>query len=605
MRQILNGKYGQRLLGKLKECEYLESRFMCGSSNSFSRLLLASLQLDLLLNSRSMTEIRKTLRHLPPTLDKYYDITWERINGYDDNRDSDCAKLALTWVVHSTHAFTPRQLQHSIAASSTEPLDVHNGLIPEEDILSLCAGLLTSSEATLGKIVFSHLSAVEYFQARRARYFPDGHDVITRAYTRYLNLWLKGVWENEGDRNITHKSDDTQQDTFMSWSRLFKFDCSGLGGGKQLVLLSCAYERLWYHARRATVAQEDVLKMINQHPVLYGIMVRNDWKRCRCPDWVDKESDFWYIVQATHHGLTNHPEYFERSALSATHISDPGVITNGSVCSATSLMHFYVALAQSSLSCGTAWRSRVHLLCASQIYQPLKGDKYMEGCVDKPHDDPSLLEVIRLTLLHGADERVLLNRHGEAFSSNWFADAEDLHNVKPLIRPSTETGLSDTETQKALISAIRGRAQDYPHDFLRDVNFVTESGAHPIWYAYISRAFWAIRLLVELGADISGLRDDPVLSLPDVAIWVPRKGHQRMLGFTAYGPDKSWFNGLDFIVSAPECIDGVWLARVEIPLNDRSERTRNRLKELSASDKRKQYMHMGNGEYETVWNREF
>ena len=80
-----------------------------------------------------------------------------------------------------------------------------------------------------------------------------------------------------------------------------------------------------------------------------------------------------------------------------------------------------------------------------------------------------------------------------------------------------------------------------------------------------------MRLPVERGADISALRDDPILGLPDVAFWVTDSG-QRKLKFTAYGLDKSWFDGLDYVVSVLEFIDEVWQARVEIPVNDRYRR---------------------------------
>jgi hypothetical protein len=107
--------------------------------------------------------------------------------------------------------------------------------------------------------------------------------------------------------------------------------------------------------------------------------------------------------------------------------------------------------------------------------------------------------------------------------------------------------------------------------FGADPDVRSGSQACLLWYAYISRQFKCLKRLLEHGADISALGDDPILSLPDIRIDNRNSAspETRKVSFTAYGPSKSWFHDIKYAVTAPVCVDGVWQAKIEMNLCDR------------------------------------
>ena len=286
---------------------------------------MASLQLDLILNSRSMGEIQKSLETLPTTLDRYYDLAWERINGHHDPRDSEYAKAALTWVVHAAKPLSSSELRHGVAAALNNRNDIENNLIDEEDIISLCVGLLTASRAVCGNIYFGHFSAVEYFHQRQAEFFPSADDTLTRACTRYLEYWLETRPAFEESLNSNTLSNPVKQDLltetliggrahmhshssrqrnlkeaysptnldpedpdlryphsgarFNPIRHAFNIDRSGLGRGRKLVLLEYAYDNVWFHARESGSAPEQLqaVDLAAPYPQLYHVKDFEQW----------------------------------------------------------------------------------------------------------------------------------------------------------------------------------------------------------------------------------------------------------------------------------------------------------------------------------------
>jgi hypothetical protein len=505
-------------------------------------------------------------------------MTWERICNYEDTRDSTYAKIILTWVVHSAQPLSLRQLQHAIAASLIDDLNIKDALIPQEDILSLCTGILTCSAATLGNVSFGHLSAVEHFNSRCLEYFPDAHDLIARACVRYLEIWLDSPSDSHTDRKTGEVLADTdtlakrfrvakRPKVLREWDndfhrqieigeldflppntadanarRLFNIDRSGLGSGKQLILLGYAYGNLWHHARQATLAQYDVLQLIERWPVLYIIAESDGWNgrmRCPCPFWMDTKSAFWLMTRAIHSGLLNHARFVELSRgisipnQCCTAVDSPEVDSMES-----SVVRICEGLLTSPSLREMALKQRVYLLFAPQI-------------AAKGHSKQRLLELVRMTLLQW-DRR---EDHEVGSSFPW-------HGIKQI---------DDFSTQALLIDSILSDDYVQLERLLQegsDTELMTGSGARALWYAYTSRSLGCLKCLVEHGADISALRDDPVLSFPDASIELMgiAQRNECILKFLAYGPDKSWFAGLDYVVGDPACVKGVWQARIEMKI---------------------------------------
>ena len=95
------------------------------------------------------------------------------------------AKEILAWIICATRPLTPLELQHALAIEIGEPcLDEDN--LPEiNDLVSVCAGLVTIDEQS--KIVrLAHYTTQEYLQKNLHVLFPDAHRQLGTTCISYL-----------------------------------------------------------------------------------------------------------------------------------------------------------------------------------------------------------------------------------------------------------------------------------------------------------------------------------------------------------------------------------------------------------------------------------
>ena len=110
----------------------------------------------------------------------------QRIEGHDkDSRQ--LAMDVLSWIVCAKSPLNTSELQHALAVEAGEPgLDECN--LPQvEDMVSVCAGLVTVDEES-GIIRLVHYTMQEYFQQTQAHWFPDAEADITRICVSYLSF---------------------------------------------------------------------------------------------------------------------------------------------------------------------------------------------------------------------------------------------------------------------------------------------------------------------------------------------------------------------------------------------------------------------------------
>lgn len=118
--------------------------------------------------------MRDVLKNLPTGLKAYdyvYDEAWKRIEGQDADSE-DLAKQVLLWITCSKRQLTTSELQYALAVEpDTDELDEDN--LPQiEDIVSVCAGLVTIDEQSdIVRLV--HYTIQEYFDRRKAALFPE------------------------------------------------------------------------------------------------------------------------------------------------------------------------------------------------------------------------------------------------------------------------------------------------------------------------------------------------------------------------------------------------------------------------------------------------
>ncbi|KFY37326.1 hypothetical protein V494_04800 [Pseudogymnoascus sp. VKM F-4513 (FW-928)] len=151
--------------------------------------LLAQLHVESLIGKRSTKAVKEALKKLPTGSEAYdyaYKEAMERIEGQVTD-SQELAKQALAWITCSKRPLTTLELRHALAVEIGESnLDEEN--IPEiEDVVSVCAGLLTTDEGT-GIVRLVHYTTQEYFERTWISWFHDARENITKTCVSYLLL---------------------------------------------------------------------------------------------------------------------------------------------------------------------------------------------------------------------------------------------------------------------------------------------------------------------------------------------------------------------------------------------------------------------------------
>lgn len=111
----------------------------------------------------------------------------ERINRQKAGL-KDLANRVLLWIIYAKRPLAPSELQHALAVEVGElKLDKEN--LPQiEDIVSVCAGLVTvDEESRIIRLV--HYTTQEYFKQTRERWFPNAEAEITEVCVTYLSFY--------------------------------------------------------------------------------------------------------------------------------------------------------------------------------------------------------------------------------------------------------------------------------------------------------------------------------------------------------------------------------------------------------------------------------
>ncbi|PVH90366.1 hypothetical protein DM02DRAFT_500703, partial [Periconia macrospinosa] len=151
--------------------------------------LLAQLHLDSLVGKRSPKAVRAALKGLPTGFKAYdhaYEEAMKRIEGQVANAE-ELAKQVLSWITCAKRLLNIAELRHALAVEIGEPdLDEEN--LPEvEDMVSVCAGLVTvDEESHIIRLV--HYTTQEYFERTQKKWFPNAETYITTTCVNYLSF---------------------------------------------------------------------------------------------------------------------------------------------------------------------------------------------------------------------------------------------------------------------------------------------------------------------------------------------------------------------------------------------------------------------------------
>jgi hypothetical protein len=110
----------------------------------------------------------------------------ERIEGQIKN-SRELAKQVLSWITCAKRPLTTSELRHALAVEIGEfKLDEEN--LPEiEDVLSVCAGLVTVDEQS-DVIRLVHYTTQEYFERTWNFWFPNAQKDIATVCVTYLSF---------------------------------------------------------------------------------------------------------------------------------------------------------------------------------------------------------------------------------------------------------------------------------------------------------------------------------------------------------------------------------------------------------------------------------
>ena len=110
----------------------------------------------------------------------------QRIEGHDVDSQN-LAKDVLSWIVCAKRPLNTSELQHALAVEVGESELDEDNLPLIEDMVSVCAGLVTVDEES-GIIRLVHYTTQEYFQQTQKLWFPYAEDNITKICASYLSF---------------------------------------------------------------------------------------------------------------------------------------------------------------------------------------------------------------------------------------------------------------------------------------------------------------------------------------------------------------------------------------------------------------------------------
>jgi hypothetical protein len=139
-----------------------------------------------LTGKRAPKAVRTSLRNLATgsgAYDHVYEDAVERIKG--QVKDQELATQALSWITCAKRPLATLEPQHALAVEPGAPKLDEDNLPQIEDIVSVCAGLVTVDEEN-GIIRLVHYTTQEYFERTQTQWLPRAEANITTICVTYL-----------------------------------------------------------------------------------------------------------------------------------------------------------------------------------------------------------------------------------------------------------------------------------------------------------------------------------------------------------------------------------------------------------------------------------
>ncbi|KAH7195011.1 hypothetical protein BKA60DRAFT_407727, partial [Fusarium oxysporum] len=142
-----------------------------------------------------------------------YDQAIERINRQEMGL-RELAIRVLSWITCAKRQLTTIEFQHALATKKGKRTLDTGDLVPVEDIVSVCAGLVTMDKES-DIIRLAHYTTQQYFNDKRNELFPDMEYNILITCLTYLSF---DVFESGFCRTDEEFEERMWQNPFYSYS---------------------------------------------------------------------------------------------------------------------------------------------------------------------------------------------------------------------------------------------------------------------------------------------------------------------------------------------------------------------------------------------------
>jgi ankyrin repeat domain-containing protein 50 len=130
--------------------------------------------------------LKDALNSLPEGLNATYDGAMERIKAQSSD-DFGLARKVLYWINYALRPLAIKEIQIALAVRPSDHALDEDGILEEERLLSVCAGLVTIQRESQ-TIILVHHTAQEYFKRQGNKHFPQAQlDMATICLT-YLSF---------------------------------------------------------------------------------------------------------------------------------------------------------------------------------------------------------------------------------------------------------------------------------------------------------------------------------------------------------------------------------------------------------------------------------
>jgi hypothetical protein len=166
------------------------------SNNAGGLFLLPALQIQIIVDQVTKSDIRAALRSLSFNIYEVFESSFQRIQNQSGSRQQ-VAMNTLMWISYARRPLTINELRHALATHvGDRELDMDN-MVPVRSIIEGCSGLVViDHESSTVRLV--HFSLQEYLQVRRQALFPGGDSVIAMTCLTYLSFaWIEAAFRDK------------------------------------------------------------------------------------------------------------------------------------------------------------------------------------------------------------------------------------------------------------------------------------------------------------------------------------------------------------------------------------------------------------------------